>query len=538
VRYVIDQLQQMPRLRSQLYRGIDIYTTLDPRLQDLAQRTVTKQIDGLAQQHVTDGALVSLDVRPQRYGWILAMVGSAHYTGKTGQINMAITPRQPGSSMKPFNYIWAFTHGNVGPGTGVIDSPIKLPDPEDTKHHGWYEPVNYDHLFHGYLTVREALANSINLAAVKVEFYITQPANVAKTAAELGMKSLYRDNPGLDCRVCYAVTLGGLARGTRPLEETAAYGAFATGGRTVPPMALWKVVERSTRRVLFCSAECPPGVRPPSWIAQQRKQVVDAAHAYLMTDILADNNARCSPRICEFGLFSPLKLSRVAAAKTGTTNDWTDNWTVGYVPQLITGVWVGNADRSPMVSVNGITGAAPIWHDYMEGAFNILKLPVVPFVPPANVIRSGQCVQPGSTYTSFGTIDLAVTSSQASSTRTPLGSTVTLPSSTPLPPGTVPTQPNGTAILPMCAIPDRGYLPVPCTSYLPGQTSYQYQSAGDCVYPGTPYASTYVSPYQPYGSYVATPQVGYYVPTVPPPLPAQPALPQATAQPQTTASAR
>jgi membrane peptidoglycan carboxypeptidase len=516
VRYAIDQFQHMPHLSRQLYHGIDIYTTLDPRLQDLAQRTVAKQIDGLAPQHVTDGALVSLDLRQKRYGWILAMVGSAHYRDRAGQINMAITPRQPGSSMKPFNYIWAFTHGGVGPGTTLIDSPIKLPDPEDTKNHGWYEPVNYDHLFHGLLTVREALANSLNVPAVKVEFYVTQPSHVARTAEQFGMKSLYRDNPGLDCRVCYAVTLGGLAKGTRLLEETSAYGVFATSGWTVPPVAIWKVVVRGTGRVLFCSADCPRGVRPASWIVQERKHVLDAAHAYLMNNILSDNNARCTPRVCEFGLLSPLVLSRVVAAKTGTTNDFSDNWTVGYTPQIITGVWVGNADRSPMVNVIGITGAAPIWHDYMEGAFNFLKLPIVPFVAPPNVIRTGQCVRPGSNYPSFGTIDLVVSRPQPLATPTASGYSFA-PS----------VKASG---LPICSLPERGYLPVPCTSYPPGQTTYRYQFSADCVYPGTPYPSTYVSPYQPTpgfqpnAGYQATPRV--YLPVAPLPT----ALPRAPVQ--------
>lgn len=481
VHYVVDQLRSMPRLQRELYKGIDVYTTIDPRLQDLAQATVTNQVNELTLQnkHVTDGALVSLDLRPAHFGWILAMVGSANYRDRAGQINMAISPRQPGSSMKPFNYIWAFQHG-VGPGTLVTDSPIQLPDPSDAQTHGWYDPINYDHQFHGTVTLRQALANSLNVPAVKVEYYVTGSNHVAQTAARFGMSSLYRDNPGLNCTACYSVTLGGLAQGTRLLEETSAYGVFATGGQTVPPVAIWKVVRRHTGQVLFCSAACPHGVRPASWLLKERHRVLDPAHAYEMNDVLSDNNARCTPRVCEFGLFSDLVLSHPAAAKTGTTNAFTDNWTVGYTPQIVTGVWAGNADRSPMFDVIGVTGAAPIWHDYMEGAFTILNLPSVPFVPPVDVVSTGQCTIPSSTYRSFGAPDLYV-----------LGDS-----------------------LPLCRLPDKGFLPIPCSHY-----PQPLPLGWECTY-GPTYRDSVVGTPGPYTTYPSasgypTPVTGAYPPQPP-----------------------
>ncbi|HZU11358.1 MAG TPA: transglycosylase domain-containing protein [Chloroflexota bacterium] len=434
VRYVIAQLQHTPQLRADLYKGIDVYTTLDSHLQDTAQSIVTAQINRLTAQHVTDGALVSLDLRPSHYGWILAMVGSAHSTGPASQVNMAVRPRQPGSSMKPFNYIWAFTHAGLAPGTMVQDSPIRLPDPGDTEDGGWYTPTDYDHQFHGTVTVRQALANSLNLPAVKVEYYLTGPQNVARTAYQFGMTSLYHDNPNIGCSLCWSTTLGGLAQGARPLQETAAYGVFATGGRTVPPVAIWKVVKRETGQLLYCSSNCPSGTKPTPWLAPRSQQVVDPAHAYLITSILSDNGARCTIQVCEFGLTSPLLLDHPAAAKTGTTNNWTDNWTVGYTPQIITGVWVGNADRTPMVNVIGITGAAPIWHDFMEGAFRILRLPSVPFVAPPAVVTSAQCHNPGSSYLSLGTSDVQIAGSP-----------------------------------PLCSVPDLGYMPESCTLDPTGQ---------------------------------------------------------------------
>ncbi|HEX6510289.1 MAG TPA: penicillin-binding transpeptidase domain-containing protein, partial [Chloroflexota bacterium] len=329
----------------------------------------------------------------------------------------------------------AFMHGSVGPGTLVEDGPLILPDPNDTQHHGWYMPGDYDHQFHGVITVRQALANSLNVPAVKVEYYITSPANVAQTAFRFGERSLYRDNPGLACSVCYALTLGGLSRGTRLLEETAAYGVFASGGWTVPPVAIWKVVKRSTGQVLFCSADCPRGVRPAAWLVHQRHQVLDAAHAAEMTQVLSDDNARCTPQVCEFGLHSALELSRPAAAKTGTTESFTDNWTVGYTPQIVTGVWAGNDDHSQMINVIGVTGAAPIWHQYMESAFNILRLPVENFSVPSNVVTTNQCTTPGSTLPSLGTSDIFVEAG---------------------------APPYG---LPLCRIPERGTMPISCAKY-------------------------------------------------------------------------
>jgi membrane peptidoglycan carboxypeptidase len=485
VHYVISQMDSLPQLKDHLYKGVDIYTTLDPRLQDLAQATVRQQIDGLTAQHVTDGALVSLDTRPRHYGWVLAMVGSANFRGKAGQVNMAISPRQPGSSMKPFNYIWAFTHGHVAPGTSVVDAPVQLPDPNDLADKGWYKPINYDHQYHGTVTVRQALANSLNLPAVKVEYYVTRPANVAATAYQFGMSSLYRDNPHLGCSVCYAVTLGGLTRGTRLIQETSAYGVFATTGYTVPPVVIWKVVKRSTGKVLYCSEDCPRGVKPTPWLAPHPQRVLDAAHAYLMTSILSDDNARCTVQVCEFGFHSQLQLSRPAAAKTGTTNSWTDNWTVGYTPQIVTGVWAGNADRTPMRGVIGVTGAAPIWHSFMEGAFRILKLPVENFVQPGNVIASSQCTLPGSKTLSYGATDLEVA-----------GDT------------------------PMCSLPDRGYAPYPCPTAMPNTSIYA--TPVPC-YNGTPINPPITGAYgQPYSPFQPTPIPAFSQPVYPQPVYPQP----------------
>lgn len=398
VRYAIDQLQQIPQLKGKLYQGLDVVTSLDPRLQNVAQQTVTGQIGQLGSYNVTDGALVSMSLQPNCYGCILAMVGSPNYndTQHSGQINMADSPRQPGSSFKPFNYVYAFQHG-LAPGTTVVDEPLVIPDTGNAADGGVYAPTDYDHMWHGAVTLRTALDNSLNIPAVKVEqFGAAQSPQglhaIENQAVVMGIKSLPADNP----HCCgWALTLGGLESGVRLVEETTAYGVFATEGRQVPPIAILRVYDRTTHKLLWdASGEMK---------AAERNQVLAAPYAYEMDNVLEDDAARCTPQVCEFGLHSDLWLGRPAGAKTGTTNSFTDNWTVGFTPQLVTGVWVGNADNSPMVGTTGITGAAPIWHDYMLRAVNTLALPATDFPQPPGVYYGSECREPGP-YTSFGTM--------------------------------------------------------------------------------------------------------------------------------------
>jgi membrane peptidoglycan carboxypeptidase len=397
VEYAVNELQNIPQLKGKIYTGLDVWTTLNPQLQRQAQSIVSNQISGLGAYHVTDGALVSIDLRKSCYGCIRAMVGSADYKNVaiSGQINMATTPRQPGSSFKPFNYIYAFSHG-LSPATTVLDAPVAIPDTGNPADGGWYEPTNYDHLWHGNVTLRTALQNSLNIPAVKVEQYDADVGGsvrdtVAQQAVRMGIKSLFSDNPNC-CG--WSLTLGGMERGVRLLEETSAYGAFGTLGNTVPPVSIRRVYDRTTGKLLYDSQR--DGPKPV--------QVVKPQYAYVMNNVLSDNASRCTPSVCEFGPDSPLNLGRPVAAKTGTTNGYTDNWTVGYTPDLVTGVWVGNADDSQMVDSTGITGAAPIWHDFMLQAFNILKLPPVPFSQPAGVDAGSTCRLPGAyaSYSSMG----------------------------------------------------------------------------------------------------------------------------------------
>lgn len=394
VDYAIQQLRSIRALQGKIYNGLDVYTTIDPRLQDAAQATVKDQVSQLAFNHVTDGALVSMDLRPQYYGWVRAMVGSADYNNAAiaGQINMADTPRQPGSSFKPFNYIYAFENG-LSPATTVLDGPLAIPDPGNPADGGVFAPEDYDHSFHGTVTLRVALQNSLNVPAVRVEQF-SGVNNVAHMAMKMGIKSLRSDNP----QCCgWALTLGGMERGVRLVEETSAYGVFASGGHTVPPIAIARVYDRTTGKLLYDWRRDGP---KPQMVLKSAGSTNYSPYAYIMNNVLSDNTSRCLPQVCEFGTDSPLNLGRTAAAKTGTTNAFTDNWTVGYTPQILTGVWVGNADSSAMVGTTGITGAAPIWHDYMLQAFNILNLPPVDFPQPDGVYLGSECRLPGN-YDAF-----------------------------------------------------------------------------------------------------------------------------------------
>jgi membrane carboxypeptidase/penicillin-binding protein len=288
------------------------------------------------------------------------MVGSINYnTPGFGAVNVTMSQLQPGSSFKPIAYATAFTKGWNG-STTVDDKPISLPQGDGTM----YVPQNYDGKFRGKVTLRRALSNSLNIPAIQVLQFAGIDPTIAM-AHNLGITSLNdRSRYGL------SLVLGGGE--VRPIDMATVYATFANNGTKVEPRSILKVSDRYGKDLT------KPTVKPT-------QKVLDPRYAYMLTNILSDNNAR----IEEFGPNSPLKLSRPAAAKTGTTNDFRDNWTVGYTPSLATAVWVGNNDHSAMSNVDGITGAAPIWHDYMEMAH--AGTAVQNFVPPAGITAAKVC---------------------------------------------------------------------------------------------------------------------------------------------------
>ncbi|MBF8284566.1 MAG: penicillin-binding protein, partial [Anaerolineales bacterium] len=370
-----------------IYRsGYNVYTTLDPELQALAEKSVAEQVAALADKNVTNSALVAL--RPGT-GEILVMVGSDNYNDPVdGQINMALRPRQPGSSIKPLTYALAFEKGWT-PATLLWDVPTEFPDGANPP----YKPTNYDNRFHGPVLVRDALANSYNIPAVKtLQFVgIYGDGGFVPFAKTLGVTALTSDQYGL------ALTLGG---GEVPLlQMVGAYGALANGGQRVFPVAIRKITDPNGKVVCEqplapadLKTDPPPCQTPPeNW----GRQIVSPENAFLIGDILADNTARTPA----FGPSSPLLLSFPAAAKTGTTNDFRDNWTIGFTPNLVAGVWVGNADFTPMVHTTGVSGAAPIWHNFMEGALGGGK--ATPFSRPQGIVEATICGLSGAEPSEF-----------------------------------------------------------------------------------------------------------------------------------------
>ncbi len=361
-----------------IYRsGFTVHTSLDPVLQQQAQEIVRQQVDALAEKRATNGALVA--IRPST-GEILAMVGSADFYNEAidGQVNMAIRPRQPGSSIKPLTYTAAFEKGWT-PATLIWDVPSEFPpsgDPSDLRPP--YKPVNYDNRFHGPVTVRSALANSYNVPAVKALAYVgiyDDPLTPAEEglipfARRVGITTLDRQDYGL------SLTLGG--GDVTLLELTSVYATLANNGLRVAPTGILRIEDREGAIVYEHEA--------------QGEQVIRPEHAYLITDILSDNEARTPA----FGPNSALRLPFKAAAKTGTTNDFRDNWTLGYTPDVAVGVWVGNADYTPMVNTSGLTGAAPIWNQFMQFAQDRLTGGIPsPTVRPAGVVDRIICAISG-----------------------------------------------------------------------------------------------------------------------------------------------
>lgn len=356
VNFVRSQLEEQYDAQTIYRSGFIVYTTLDPTLQDEAQRLVTEQVSLLADKNAHNGALVA--IKPST-GEILAMVGSPDFNNEaiSGQINMADSPtRQPGSSIKPVNYVAAFEKGWTA-STLIWDVPSEFPpsgDPNDPREP--YRPVNYDGNFHGPVTVRTALSNSFNIPAVKTLDFVgiyddpntPQKDGMIAMAERLGITSFTRPDYGL------SLTLGG--GDVSLLELTSAYSVFANAGKKVAPVPILKIVDFQGNVVYE--------YQPP-----QAEQVIRPEHAFLMSSILSDNEARS----WMFGRNSLLNLPFQVAAKTGTTNDFRDNWTLGYTPDLATGVWVGNADYTPMVNTTGLSGAAPIWSAFMQYAVPVVS---------------------------------------------------------------------------------------------------------------------------------------------------------------------
>lgn len=333
--------------------GLKVYTTLDLAKQETAEAEVKKGVASVRGYGATNGALVAQDAKN---GEVLAMVGSADFANEAidGKVNVATSERQPGSSFKPFVYATALKSG-MGANTVLHDKPTSFDG---------FRPQNYDGGYHGNVTLRYALGNSLNIPSVELLQKVgIQPS--LETAHAMGISSLNEpDRYGL------SLVLGGGE--VKLLDMVTAYSVFANGGQQTGRASVTKVLG--------------PDNKPLYERKAQPKQVLDPGVAFIMTDILSDNSARA----IGFGPSSPLVFPRPAAVKTGTTNNYKDNWTVGYTPQLVVGVWVGNSDGTPMRGISGVQGAAPIWNSTMQKL--LAGQPIESFKAPSDVYRACACV--------------------------------------------------------------------------------------------------------------------------------------------------
>lgn len=315
--------------------GLRITGTLDDAMQQWAQNNLTQQIDAIRGLNVSDGAMVSLD--PQT-GNVLVYVGGAGPGHPGSDFDMAASPRQPGSTFKLFTYSTALRLKKVTELTPITDAPLTVKIPGQAS----WSPQNYDHRWHGTLPLEEAFSNSLNIPAVKVEQLAGVP-NVVQTARAMGVTTLTQP----DSAYGPSLTLG-----TYPVplwEMAQAGGVLAAGGMLHPATFVSSVKNAAGRELL----PAPP----------QPKQALDPGVAFIVNDILTND----ANRAISFGRGSALTLpNHLVAAKTGTTEDFRDNLTVGWTPHLVTATWVGNTDNEPMRGTTGITGAAPIWHSFMD----------------------------------------------------------------------------------------------------------------------------------------------------------------------------
>jgi len=429
VMWVQGQLEELLGRERLAAGGLRVTTTLDLDWQHQAEAIVQRRLAQLRPcaasapatdcdpgadpaRRVDDASLVALDPHS---GAVLAMVGSPDYfdAAISGAVNAVLALRQPGSAIKPLTYAAALDPARAqAAGRQPWTAATLIPDLRAsflTAEGQPYVPENYDLKYHGPVTVRTALANSYNIPAVKTLDAIGVDALIEQAARlgipwDQGSRFVNAEVPvasgeteyaprNTQSRFGLALTLGGGE--VRLLDLTAAYAAFANGGMRVQPFAISRV-ETLDGEVLFDQGSKVERLKVEGANALSvqlstlnLQPVLDPRVAYLITDILSDNAAR----VPAFGQGNWLEIGRPAAAKTGTTTDWRDNWTLGYTPDLAVGVWVGNADNTPMKDVSGISGAGPIWHDFMTAVLR--DTPPQAFSRPNGLVQVEVCADSG-----------------------------------------------------------------------------------------------------------------------------------------------
>ncbi len=357
VMYVKDLLIERYGLPVVERGGLTVITSLDLKTQNMAQKIIMDEVEKAGYLNFTNAA--ALVTNPAN-GDILAMVGGKdYYDPNGGNYNVTTALRQPGSTIKVVTYSAALMNGYTS-ATSIQDTPVSFASPGSPP----YSPVNYDGRFHGNVTLRNALGNSINIPAVKTLNHvgISTMVNLGK---KMGISTWETpENYGL------AITLG--AAETKMTDMATVYGSLANKGNKVELSPILKITNYQGA-ILEEKNEI------------KEKKALPAEVAFIISNILADNQARAM----EFGLNSPLNIPKhTVSVKTGTTDNKRDNWTIGYTPKILTAVWVGNNDNSPMnpLLASGITGAAPIWNKIMNNLLKESNPKDEIYAPPSNIV--------------------------------------------------------------------------------------------------------------------------------------------------------
>jgi len=364
VDYVLQTLRDQYHILPSDRRGYRVYTSLDLNLQHIAEQVVHDQIAQKGNYYnFHDAALVSMDPTT---GEILAMVGGDNYNRPGGWINMANTPRQPGSTFKIYTYTAAIASRKFNMITPILDAPLVFPTWGGVSGFQPYIPLNYDLKYHGVLPLKMAMGNSMNIPAIKTELRVGIP-NVLDMARRMGVTHLTMP----DDNYSLSLTLGGYE--VTPIDMATGAATLADMGTRHMPAPIVSIKDASGRDVFNYD---------PS---KNTFQAVSPEVAYIIAAIMSDDKNRC----LEFGCHGDLTLpGRQVAAKTGTTQLFKDNWTLGFTPTLATAVWIGNPDNTPLShNSTGIVGAAPIWHKFMQQA--LAATPNQWYAKPARIHQVG-----------------------------------------------------------------------------------------------------------------------------------------------------
>ncbi len=382
--YVKQQLEEKYDIKTVEEGGLEVYTTLDLDIQEEAEKILKEELEKIKSLKVSNGAI--LVTRPPT-GEILTMVGSVDFfASQSGAFNVTTALRQPGSAIKPINYAIGLERKLVTPATIFLDIPTCFTAPGQPSA---YCPQNYDGKFHGPVQLRFALGNSYNIPAVKM-LALNGVENFIASASAFTI-STFSDPK----KYGLSLTLGG---GEVKMTELAqAFSTFANRGKPKKLVSILKIKDKLGKTIYEFKdpnfvREIKKPLAPPNFLAIQGKKAISSETAFLISHILLDNNARTAA----FGPSSFLVIpNHAVSVKTGTTDDKKDNWTIGFTPNFLTVVWVGNNDGSPMhpYLTSGITGAAPIWNRVMS--YVLKNQPDLWPIKPENVIGKQVCWDSG-----------------------------------------------------------------------------------------------------------------------------------------------